>query len=768
MTSLTTLDGAGAVEAATEADLTAVDLNISGMSCAACAVRIERKLNKIPGLSATVNYATERALIQGDAADAAEVAISAVKRAGYDAQLRVADDDEWTARATATRISSLRRRLAVAAILTFPLCDLTLLLALVPSWRFPNWQLVCLLLSIPIVTWAAWPFHRATLLGLRQRTLSMDTLVSLGSTASFGWALYALIFGSPSGPGYWLGFGVTPEGADSIYLDVAAGMITFQLAGRYFEARSRRQAGDVLNALGRLAVKEVRRIHAGIESIIPIGRLQAGDTFAVLPGERIGADGRIVVGRSSIDASSMTGESRPSDVGPGDMVVGGTISINGRIEVLAESVGSHTQLAQMAAIAEAAQQRKAKIQAFADRVSAVFIPIVIGIAIAVMMIWLLIGAEPRTAFGTGIAVLIIACPCSLGLATPTALMVGVGRGGQLGILIKGQDALEASGVIDTIVFDKTGTITKGELALSEVKALGDYTPGELLRLAGAVESGSEHAIAVAITAAARSDGDLTPATEFRSFPGMGATAMIDGRRVLVGSPRFFAEEGLTYPAGVEAQIRALNAEGKTVVLISADGHLEGFIALTDTVKESAKRTVSDLKALGMRTIMLTGDAAGPASVVAREIGVDEVFSEMMPAQKSAAIQRLQAAGHNVAMVGDGVNDAAALATANLGLAMVQGTDIAMKSADIILVREDLSAVTDAVLLSRQTLRTIRVNLMWAFGYNIAAIPIAALGLLNPLIAAAAMAASSVFVISNSLRLRNFQPGRVPVGDEENQ
>jgi len=748
------------VETLTPGEENCVELEIGGMSCAACAARIERKLNKVDGIAATVNYATERAIVHSDAPGVADAAILAVKHAGYTARVRVPDDDEWTARATSIRISSLRRRLAVSAILSIPLCDLTIMLALVPGWRFPHWQLLCVLLAVPIVTWAAMPFHQATVRGFRQASLSMDTLVSIGSIASFGWAVFTLIFGSSAGPGYWLGFGVTPQGADSIYLDVAAGMITFQLGGRYFEARSRRRAGDVLNALGRLSTKQVRVRRAGAEALLPIGQLRAGDTFVVLPGERIAADGSVSAGRSSIDTSSMTGESLPAQAGPGDQVIGGTVNIGGRIEVLAESVGTHTQLAQMAAIAEQAQHRKASVQALADKVSGIFIPVVIGIAAVVMTVWFLTGAEPREAFGAGIAVLIIACPCSLGLATPTALMVGVGRGGQLGILIKGQDALEASGVIDTVVFDKTGTVTTGTIHVTAVDPLNGYSRRDLLALAAAVESGSEHPLGRAITEAAALEGAvLPPVSSFETMPGLGAGGLINGAAVLVGSPNLLRARGIEVPGAADSRIAILHSEGATVVLVAVDGQPAGIIACSDTVKTSAAATIRSLKKLGLRTVLLSGDAHGPASAVARRIGVDDVYAEVLPAQKSAAIARLQAQGRRVAMVGDGVNDAAALATANLGMAVVRGTDIAMKSADIILVRDDLQTVTDAVLLSRRTLRTIRVNLIWAFGYNVAAIPIAACGLLNPLIAAAAMALSSMLVISNSLRLRNFEPVR---------
>ncbi|MCH6471567.1 heavy metal translocating P-type ATPase [Sinomonas terrae] len=749
----------------TEAPATAVltdtpdeplELNISGMTCAACAARIERKLNKLDGVHAVVNFATERAVVHGIGPEQAPEAIRLVEKAGYGAAVRDADEDVWSMRAAETRIGSLRRRLAVATILTIPLCDLTILLALVPGWRFPDWELVCVLLAIPIVAWAAWPFHRATLRGLMRGSLSMDTLVSLGSIASFGWAVVTLVIGS-SGPGYWLGFGVTPQGADAIYLDVAAGMITFQLGGRYFEARSRRRAGDVLNALASLAVREVRVLRDGLERVVPVGELRVGETFVVRPGERLAADGTVIDGASGIDTSPMTGESVPAEVGPGSAVVGGTVNLAGRLEIRAEAVGPKARLAQMAALAEEAQRRKARIQTLADRVSQYFIPAVIVVAVLVMAAWLLAGAAPRGAFGTGVAVLIIACPCALGLATPTALMVGVGRGGQLGILIKGQDALEASGAIDTVVFDKTGTLTTGAMRVAGLAPLG-APEADLLRWAGAVEAGSEHTIAKAISETARAQlGELPRAGRFTTLPGLGARAEVDGAAVTVGGPRLFAQEGLAMPAEAAAAVERFHARGSTAVLVAVDGVVRGVIALADEVKPSAASTVERLRALGLHSILLTGDAEAPARAAAAATGIDEVVSGVLPAEKAEAIARLQGEGHRVAMVGDGINDAAALATAELGLAMVRGTDIAMKSADIILVRDDLGSVVDAILLSRRTLRTIRLNLVWAFGYNIAAVPIAAFGLLNPLIAAAAMALSSVLVVSNSLRLRSFEP-----------
>ena len=737
-----------------------LELHVEGMTCAACAGRVERSLNKLDGVSATVNYATERAIVSGLSPDQAHTAIDSVVKAGYSASLRQGDSDEWTRRATVERITSLRRRLILAALLTVPLCDITIILALVPDLRFPGWDVLCILMAVPIVTWAAWPFHKATLRNLRYGTLSMDTLVSLGIVASFGWAVATMLFGGSGEPGYWLGFGVTPAGADSLYLDVAAGMTTFQLAGRYFETRSRRNAGDVLNALNALAATHVRVLREGEEVLIPAAQLSAGDVFVVLPGETIAADGTVRAGQAAIDTSMMTGEPLPREAVAGDPVVGGTISSNGRLEVIAESVGAHTQLSQMAALAERAQERKARIQTLVDRVVTVFVPTVIVLSVLVMVGWMLAGTPLRDAFGIGIAVLIIACPCALGLATPTALMVGVGRGAQLGILIKGQDALEASGGIDTVVLDKTGTLTTGQMRVARFTPVGSLSRAEALRVAGSIESGSEHSIASAIVAAARAEiTDLDPVENFVALPGLGASASVTGRRVLVGSPRLFADRGLALDAETASLVDQESESGNTVIMLAVDDAVQAVVALADTIKPSAASAVAALKALGLTTVLLTGDSERAARAVASELGIDTVLAGVLPTEKAAAITALRESGNRVAMVGDGINDAAALATANLGMAMVSGTDIAMRSADIILVRDNLHVIPDAVALSRKTLRTIRGNLLWAFGYNVAAIPLAAAGLLNPLIAAAAMSLSSVLVVTNSMRLRSFRPTR---------
>jgi Cu+-exporting ATPase len=733
-----------------------VELDIAGMTCSACATRIERKLGKLEGVTASVNFATERATVIGLGGDTA-AGLAAVEKAGYRAAVHTPGDDEWSRRATSDRIDSLRRRLAVSALLSVPLCDLTILLALVPGWRFPGWQLVCVLLAVPIVTWAAWPFHRATWRNLRSGSLSMDTLVSLGAIVSFVWALVVLV-GGPSAAGYWIGFGPTPPGADAIYLDVAAGMVTFQLGGRYFETRSRRRAGDVLHAISGLAARSVLLRTPDGDVEVPAGQVRPGDVLIVRPGTAIPVDGIVEAGRSSVDTSTMTGETAPVEVEPGTAVAAGTVNGAGALTIVAERVGQHTRLAQLAAIADEAQRRKAGVTKLVDRISSVFIPAVIVVAILVTAAWLLAGAPVGAAIGVGIAVLIIACPCALGLATPTALMVGVGRGGQLGILVKGQDALEASGRIDTVVLDKTGTVTTGAFTVADIRPLGDLTRVELLALTGALEQASEHAIGRAISGAAAAELGRPEAVEdFEAVSGLGAAGVVGGRRVLAGNRRLLVEQGVAIPAALDAAVTELEDAGRTLVLVAVDGAAAGVLGLADDVKPTAREAIAQLRAMGLRTVLLTGDTARAAAAVGASLGFDETIAEVLPADKAEVVARLQREGRRVAMVGDGINDAAALASADLGMAIVTGTDVAMKSADIILVRDDLRAVPDAVALARKMLGTIRGNLIWAFGYNIAAIPLAASGLLNPLIAAAAMALSSVLVVTNSLRLRNFTP-----------
>lgn len=738
-----------------------IELDVSGMTCAACAGRVERALNRLDGVSATVNYATERALVTGISDGGVPRAIQQIENAGYGAHLRDGADDAWSRRATEVRITSLRRRLVVSAILMVPLMDITIVLALVPAWRFPGWEWLCVLLALPIVLWAAWPFHRATIRNLRHGMVSMDTLVSLGIAASFGWAVATLLFGigDTGESGYWLGFGVTPAGADSIYLDVAAGMTTFQLAGRYFETRSRRKAGDVLGALSSLAATHVRILRHGIENVEPAGALRVGDVFVILPGETIPADGTVIRGTAAVDASMMTGEPVPIAVVPGDTVTGGTISTDGRLEVSATSVGAHTQLAQMAALTQQAQARKARVQTLVDRVVSWFVPAAILLSVLVGIGWGLAGTPIQQAFGIGISVLIIACPCALGLATPTALMVGIGRGATLGILIKGHDALEASGGITTVMLDKTGTLTTGQMTVETVTPLG-IPEHELLRLAASIERGSEHTIARAIERRALTHvADLLPVDDFTALPGLGATARIDLSRLLIGNIQLVHDNGIPITTAAQDAIDLADDAGHTIVLMARNDRLIGVIALADTLKPHAMRAVSALKAQGLETVLLTGDTPNAGARIAEILGIDHVFAGVLPSQKADVIRALQTDGKKVAMVGDGINDAVALATADLGLAIMTGTDIALKAADIILVRDDLLVIPDAIALSRRTLHTIRTNLIWAFGYNVAAIPIAAAGLLNPLIAAAAMSLSSVLVVYNSLRIQHVRGSR---------
>ena len=732
-------------------DVRTVDLAVTGMTCAACSARVERTLNKLDGVRASVNYATERATVQVPADLGDEVLLGRIRKAGYGAHVRGEDDEDLTEK----RVRDLRRRLIVAAVLAVPLCDLSITLALVPSLRFPGWQWLCLALAVPVVFWAALPFHRATLRNLRHRSSSMDTLVSLGVLASFAWSAWATLFGGHE-PGYWVGFGPTAAGADAIYLDVAAGVTTFLLAGRYFESRSRRNAAGLLAALDALAVKDVRVLRDGVESMVPVGDLRVGDLFVVKPGEAFAADGVVDSGRSTVDVSAVTGEPVPAEVAAGDRVIGASVNREGRLVVRATAVGTHTQLAQMTALAEQAQARKASVQRLVDRICAVFVPVVLVLAMLTLGGWLLTGSPVRDAFTAAVSVLIIACPCALGLATPTALMAGVGRGAQLGILIKGPDALEASRKVDTVVLDKTGTVTTGRMTVTACHPAPGRTRGDLLWFAGAVESGSEHAIAAAVVTAARAELPELPAIDaFTALPGLGAEATVDGHSVLVGSPRLFSERGITpafdVPVGVAVP-----------VLVAVDGEPIGLIEVSDVVKPSATAAVAALRAQGLRTVLLTGDHEVAANAVAAEIGVDEVRAGVLPADKARAIEELRATGSRVAMVGDGINDGPALATADLGMAMAHGSDIALRSADVVLVREDLRVVPDAIRLADRTLRIIRGNLAWAFGYNVAALPLAAFGLLNPLIAGAAMSLSSVLVVSNSLRLRSFDGS----GDKE--
>ncbi|MFP5416775.1 MAG: heavy metal translocating P-type ATPase [Actinomycetes bacterium] len=734
-----------------------VELDISGMTCAACASRIEKKLNKMQGVRATVNYATERAVVLGLPAERAADAVGVVESAGYGAS-PVTEGEE--SEGYTNRVTMLRNRLIVAALLTVPLGDVAIVLALAPQMRFPGWQWVLLVASLPVVFWCAWPFHKAAWRNLRHGATSMDTLVSLGILAAFTWSLVSTLIGAEDAEGFWVGYGIAPAGADSLYLEVAAAVTTFLLGGRYMEARSKRSARGVLSALGRLAPTTVRVIRGGVESVIPIGELRVGDRFGVRPGERVATDGHVVMGSSAIDTSMMTGESIPREVTEGDTVLGGTINTTGALIVQADRVGAHTQLAQMAATAEQAQARKASVQTMVDRVVSWFVPAVLVLAAVTLVVWLLVGGGPRAAFSAALSVLIIACPCALGLATPTALMVGVGRGGQLGILIKGPEALEASGVIDTVVLDKTGTLTTGTMVVETITGHAGRLTEAVLAAAASIEEQSEHPLARAIVARAASAGvPVARAIDVRAVPGRGAVGTVEGRPVLVGNQELLADSGVPVPPEAAEAVAAASASGANAVLVAVGGELVGWIEVSDTIKDSAPAAVARLRAMGLRTVLLTGDRREAGEAVGARVGVDEVIAEVLPTDKSAVILRLQSEGRRVAMVGDGINDAAALASANLGLAVVSGTDVAMKSADIILVRRDLGVIADAISLARRTLRTIKGNLVWAFGYNVAAIPLAALGLLNPLVAGFAMSLSSVFVVSNSTRLRRFEPGR---------
>jgi Cu+-exporting ATPase len=728
-----------------------VEFAIGGMTCAACAARVERKLNKLDGVTATVNFATEKASVRTATAITPADLIAEVERAGYRAALiepaQPADDSD------AQHVRYLWRRLVVALLLAAPLGDLSITLALVPSLRFPGWPWVLLAMTIPVVGWAAWPFHRAALVNLRHRSASMDTLVSMGIVAATCWSIYTIFFNSQAsgaGTGAW-GLIFSPGG--SVYLEVAAVVTTFLLAGRLFEAKAKRRAGSALRALAMIGAKDVAVLRADDQEYrIPVADLRVGDRFVVRPGETIATDGEVISGHCAIDMSTMTGESMPGEAGEGSAVLGGTVALSGRLVVRATRVGRDTQLAQLVALVERAQTGKADVQRLADRVSAVFVPIVIALAVVTLAGWLLLDGSPARAVSAALAVLIIACPCALGLATPTALLVASGRGAQLGIFIKGHQALESAKVIDTVVLDKTGTVTAGRMTV--VDTAGDRPA--VLRMAGAVEDASEHAVATAISAVARRElGTLPPVIGFTSLAGLGARGQVDGRSVLVGSARLMAADGIDVPADLHEQRLAWEHAGRTTVLVAVDGVVTGMLALADTVKPSAAAAIRELTAMGLRTVLLTGDNAATAHAVAAEVGIDEVIAEVLPDGKADVIARLRAEGRAVAMVGDGVNDAPALAGANLGMAVVTGTDVALGAADLILVRDDLRVVPCAVRLARGTLRTIHGNLVWAFGYNAAALPLAAFGLLNPLIAGGAMVLSSLFVVSNSLRLRRF-------------
>ncbi|MFF0218901.1 heavy metal translocating P-type ATPase [Streptomyces vinaceus] len=765
MSSSTVHDGPIAAAGAAE-----VELAIGGMTCASCAARIEKKLNRMDGVTATVNYATEKARVSyGDGVQVADL-IATVVKTGYTAEEPPPPEPgPETGPETAAEpahpgvgaprdpeLAALRQRLLVSAALALPV----VLLSMVPALQFDNWQWLSLTLAAPVVVWGALPFHRAAWTNARHGAATMDTLVSVGTLAAFAWSLWALFFGHAGMPGMRHGFDLTvsrTDGSSSIYLEVAAGVVSFILLGRYLEARSKRKAGAALKALLELGAKDVAVLRGGAEVRIPVAQLAVGDRFVVRPGEKIATDGTVVEGASAVDASMLTGESVPVDVAVGDAVTGATVNTSGRLVVEATRIGSDTQLARMARLVEEAQNGKAEVQRLADRISGVFVPVVLVLALGTWVTWLLITDNATAAFTAAVAVLIIACPCALGLATPTALMVGTGRGAQLGILIKGPEVLESTRRVDTVVLDKTGTVTTGRMTLAGVHPAEGVDERELLRLAGALEHASEHPIARAVATGATERAGTLPAPEsFEALAGLGVQGVVDGHAVLVGREQLLADWSIPLPAGLADAKAAAETAGSTAVLVAWDGAARGVLTVADAVKETSAEAVSRLRALGLTPVLLTGDNKAVAETVARAVGIEEVIAEVLPQDKVDVVRRLQAQGRTVAMVGDGVNDAAALAQADLGLAMGTGTDAAIEAGDLTLVRGDLRVAADAIRLSRRTLATIKGNLFWAFGYNVAALPLAAAGLLNPMIAGAAMAFSSVFVVSNSLRLRTFR------------
>jgi len=733
------------------------------MTCAACAARVESKLNAIDSVSAAVNFATERATVTAPTSVPVHRLIEAVEQAGYGAEVRAGGpgDDGLSGAAQdgadAARFTYLRNRLIVALVFFIPLSDLSVLLSLFPSFRFPGWQWVLVALAAPVVIWAAWPFHQAALRGARHGSVSMDTLVSLGITAACGWSVYAMFVLDRGQAGMSAQYLLLHASGGGIYLEVAASVTTFLLAGRLYEAKARRDAGDAMRKLAAAGARDACVLAAdGTERQVPVAELAVGQRFVVRPGERIAADGEVEFGQSAVDRSMMTGESVPTDVAEGDAVTAGTVVVTGRLVVRAVKVGSDTQLAHLVALVEQAQSQKAAIQRLADRICGVFVPAVLVASGLTLAGWLLSGSSAEHAFSAALAVLIIACPCALGLATPAALMVACGRGAQLGIFIKRYEALESSRAVDTVVLDKTGTVSTGVMTVTDVVPTTGVSREDLLRYVGAVEQASEHPVAAAISAEACAElGPLPQAAGFTAMTGLGARGSVDGHEVVVGRESLFRQLRFTVPVTVADQCQRWEQAGRTTVLAGWDGQVHGAIAVADTVKPSAAAAVAGLQVLGLRTVLLTGDSQATAQAVAAGVGTDEVIAEALPGDKVAVIADLQTQGHRVAMVGDGINDGPALAAADLGLALGTGTDVAITAADLILLRDDLGAVPDAIALARATLATIRGNLTWAFGYNIAAIPLAAAGFLNPLIAGAAMAASSAFVVANSVRLRRF-------------
>ncbi|WP_306187398.1 cation-translocating P-type ATPase [Streptomyces sp. MK5] len=754
-----------------------VELSIGGMTCASCAARIEKKLNRLDGVTATVNFATEKAKVTyGPGVQVADL-ITTVVKTGYTAEepppptppAGETADAEAAPAVPDGELLSLRQRLTVSLVLSVPV----ILMAMVPALQFDNWQWLSLTLAAPVVVWGAFPFHKAAFTNARHGAATMDTLVSIGTLAALGWSLWALFLGHAGMPGMRHGFELTvsrTDGSSSIYLEAAAGVTAFILAGRYLEAKSKRKAGAALRALMELGAKDVAVLRNGTEVRVPVSQLAVGDRFVVRPGEKIATDGTVVEGASAVDASMLTGESVPVDVGVGDAVTGATVNAGGLLVIEATRVGADTQLARMAKLVEDAQNGKAAVQRLADRISGVFVPVVILIAVGTLLTWLFVTGDATAAFTAAVAVLIIACPCALGLATPTALMVGTGRGAQLGILIRGPEVLESTRRVDTVVLDKTGTVTTGRMTLQDVYVAEGVDEGDLLRLAGALEHASEHPIAQAIAAGAveRSEMRVPPAEgwgkagslpvpeNFENVAGLGVQGVVDGHAVLVGREKLLEEWAIELPEELAEAKAAAEAEGRTAVAVAWDGKARGVLTVADAIKDTSAGAIAELRRLGLRPVLLTGDNQLVADSVARAVGIDEVIAEVLPQDKVDVVKRLQAEGRTVAMVGDGVNDAAALASADLGLAMGTGTDAAIEAGDLTLVRGDLRVAADAIRLSRKTLATIKGNLFWAFGYNVAALPLAAAGMLNPMIAGAAMAFSSVFVVTNSLRLRTFK------------
>ena len=738
-----------------------IELDVQGMTCASCAARIEKKLNRLEGVNATVNYATEKATVHAGTSTTTQTLIETIEKTGYHATLPAESP-----RDPDLELRRLRRRLIITAALSVPV----IMTAMVPAWQFPWWQWISFALTCVVVTWGAWPFHRATLLNLQHGNATMDTLISLGTFAAFGWSAYALFFGAAGEIGFTHPFElrlVRHAPTANLYLEAAVGITTFLLLGRYLEARAKRRSGAALRALLDLTPSQATLLTSDGEMVVDISQLHVADRFVVRPGERVATDGVIVSGHSALDTATVTGESVPVEAGPGDAVVGATVNTHGRLVVEATRVGADTQLAQVVRMVAEAQSGKAAVQRLADRVSEVFVPIVIALAVATLGFWLGQGSGVSFAFTSAVAVLIIACPCALGLATPTALLVGTGRGAQLGIVISGPEVLESARHLDTIVLDKTGTITEGRLAVLAVTAGGGSTADEVIMAAGAAESGSEHPIARAITGYARARGSLATLSKLHNRPGLGVRAELSesggpvaqpdsDNSVLVGRHEWMEAEGLLVAEELRKAYTAEQAQGRTAVLVGWAGEARGVIAVADVLKPTSAEAVRRLRGLGLRPVLLTGDHEAAARTVAAGVGVDEVIANVLPQQKVAEVMRLQKDGHQVAMVGDGVNDAAALAQSDLGIALGTGTDAAMHASDLTLISGDLRVAADAVRLSRATLRTIHGNLWWAFGYNVVALPLAAIGFLNPMIAAAAMALSSLFVVTNSLRLLRFR------------